>query len=267
MKRATTLSLLTTAILFTAAATPGWAQNQETGMSDRGHRLPMPWGLGITLYSQSQPYDIVELQVPLAGLDIGAAEDLKIKNVTDSYHLKFDYWVLPFLNIYLLGGSIDGETIVKLSDVDLGLPILLNDLRVEYSGVMYGGGATLAVGGKKWFASLTYDGTWTDLDVASSSVRGQVVTPNVGLIFNGAAVWIGAMYQKAEETHEGIWEMPFLGAVPYYVELEQAEAWNYHVGMRAGISEHWELNFKGGFGKRKSVLAFLGYRFGKPKQL
>jgi hypothetical protein len=61
--------------------------------------------------------------------------------------------------------------------------------------------------------------------------------------------------------------MPFLGEVPYYVELNQSEPWNYHVGMQAGISEHWNLNFKGGFGKRKSVMAFLGYRFGKPKRL
>ena len=72
------------------------------------------------------------------------------------------------------------------------------------------------------------------------------------------------MYLQAEETHEGIWEMPYLGAVPYYAELEQAEAWNYHIGMRAGLSKHWNLAFKGGFGTRKSVLANLEYRFGKP---
>ena len=267
MKRAITSSLLTAAILFGAASTPTWAQDQGQVISDSGPRMPMPWGFGFTLYSQNQPYDIVELQVPLAGLDIGAAEDLKIQNFTDSYHLKFDYWVLPFLNLYALGGYIDGDTTVKLSDVDLGLPILLNDLRVEYTGFMYGGGATLAFGGKKWFASLTYDATWTNLDVATSSVSGQVVTPNVGLIFDGAAVWVGAMYQKAEETHEGFWEMPYLGLVPSYVELQQSEPWNYHIGMRAGISKHWDLTFKGGFGKRKSVLAFLGYRFGKPRQL
>jgi hypothetical protein len=265
LKRAITLSLLTAAILFVAASTPIWAQ--EPVIPSSGPRMPMPWGFGLTLYSQSQPYDIVELQVPLAGLDIGAAEGLEIQNTTNSYHFKFDYWVLPFLNIYALGGYIDGETTVKLSNVDLGLPILLNDLKVEYTGFVYGGGATLAVGGKKWFASLTYDATWTDLDVTSSSVSGQVLTPNVGLVFGGAAVWVGAMYQKAEETHEGIWEMPFLGEVPYYVELHQAEPWNYHIGMRAGIGKHWDLTFTGGFGKRKSALAFLGYRFGTPRQL
>ena len=69
-----------------------------------------------------------------------------------------------------LGGQIDGNTTVKLSDVDLGLPILLNDIKIDYSGIMYGGGVTLAFGGKKWFTTLTYDITRTDLDVTSSSV-------------------------------------------------------------------------------------------------
>ena len=251
------------AVLVAVVSTPAWAQNEGAGVTDRGHKMPMPWGIGFTLYNQNQPYDIVTLEVPLAGLDIGAAEGLKIQNNTDSYHLKFDYWILPFLNVYALGGYIDGTTTVKLGDVDLGLPIRLNDIKIEYSGVMYGGGVTLAVGGERWFASATYDITQTNLDVTSSSVKGWLVTPRVGLVFDGAAIWIGAMYQQAEETHEGIWEMPYVGLVPYYVELEQSEPWNYQIGMVAGLSEHWNLVFEGGFGERKSVLANLEYRFGK----
>jgi hypothetical protein len=146
--------------------------------------------------------------------------------------------------------------------VDLGLPIVLNDIRIDYSGLMYGGGATLAVGGKGWFSTVTYQITETDLDVRTSSVTGQVLTPKIGLTFKGAAVWVGAMYQKAEETHEGEWTVPFLGTVPYYVELEQAEPWNYHVGMAAGLSKHWRLRLQGAFGDREAVLANLEYRFG-----
>jgi len=70
------------------------------------------------------------------------------------------------------------------------------------------------------------------------------------------------MYQRAEETHEGIWEMPYLGLVPYYVELEQSEPWNYQIGMVAGLGEHWNLTLEGGVGSRKSVLANIEYRFG-----
>jgi hypothetical protein len=257
------IPLLAVVILFLATTGPVWAQNEGLEVGDRGHKLPMKWGIGFTIYNQNQPYDIVTLEVPLAGLDIGAAEGLEIQNNTDSYHFKFDYWVLPFLNVYLLGGQIDGNTTVKLSNVDLGLPILLNDIKIDYSGIMYGGGVTLAFGGQGWFTTLTYDITRTDLDVTSSSVQGWLVTPRVGLVFEGAAIWVGAMYQQAEETHEGIWEMPYLGLVPYYVELQQAEPWNYQIGMTAGLSKHWNLILEGGVGSRKSVLAHLEYRFGK----
>ena len=261
MNRIIRLTLPAIVILFLAASGPAWAQDgvEMTG----GDSMPLPWGIGLTLYNQNQPYKIVNLEIPIAGIDIGAAEGLQVHNDTTSYHFKFDYWLLPFLNVYLLGGFIDGTTTVELGNIDLGLPIRLNDIRVDYDGFMYGGGVTLAYGGEKWFTSLTYDLSRTDLDLTNSSVQGWVLAPRVGLVFKGAAVYVGAMYQQAEETHEGIFEMPYLGAVPFHVELEQAEDWNYVVGMIAGLSEHWNLNFEGGFGERKSILAYLEYRFGK----
>ncbi len=262
MNRRIAIVAFSVAALFVAAATPAGAQNAASELGE-GHQLPLPWGIGLTLYDQTQPYKIVSLSVPLARIDIGAAENLQVDNEVTSYHFKFDYWLLPFLDVYVLGGMIDGATTVKLSDVDLGLPILLNDLRVDYDGYVYGGGATLAVGGKAWFGSLTYDLTRTDLDTTSSTVKAWVLTPRIGLVFEDAVVYVGAMYQQAEESHEGIFEMPYLGEVPFSVVLEQAQAWNYVVGMAAGLSEHWVLNFEGGFGDRKAALAALEYRFGK----
>ena len=52
---------------------------------------------------------------------------------------------------------------------------------------MYGGGATLAFGGKGWFATLTYDLTETDLDVATSSVSAWVVTWSVACVCSSKA--------------------------------------------------------------------------------
>lgn len=262
MHRGTRFTLLTMIVMVLAPSIPAWAQNRGIGAA-QGYSLPSPWGIGITIYSLNQPYDIVDLQVPLAGLDISAAEELTVQNSTDSYHLKFDYWLLPFLDIYVLGGRIDGTTTVELGKVDLGLPIRLNDIRVDYSGLMYGGGVSLAYGSDTWFATLTYDITRTDLDVTTSSVQGWVLTPRLGLVFDEAAIWVGAMYLQAEEKHEGVFEMPYLGAVPFNVELEQSEPWNYNVGMNAGLGKNWNLTFEGGFGTRKYVLANLERRFGK----
>ena len=253
-----------TVVLAVAASSFVEADESGGAIPSAGHALPMPWGIGAEIYSQRQGYDIISLDVALPGIDLAGVGDLDIENVTDSYHVKIDYWLLPFLNVFALGGQIDGSTKVKLSDADLGLPIVLNDLRIDYSGFMYGGGATLAVGGRSWFGTLTYDITRTDLDVTTSSVQAWVLNPRIGAIFDGAAIWVGAMYQAAEETHEGVFQMPYLGAVPFHVELEQSEPWNYQVGMTAALGEHWQLLVEGGFGDRVSVLAHLEYRFGTP---
>ena len=260
MFRGIRCALLAVAILLLVPAGPAVAQSGGLDIPDGVH-LPAPWGVAITLYSQTQDYDIVNLDVPLAGIDIGQAENLTVANQTDTYHFKFDYWLLPFLNVYAIVGYVDGTTTVELGKIDLGIPIRLNDIRIDYDGLLYGGGVTLAFGGKGWFTTLTYDINETDLDLTDSSVSAWVLTPRVGLVFEGAAIWVGGMYQQAEETHAGIFDMPFLGSVPFRVELEQSDAWSYFVGMNAGLGEHLNLTLEGGFGPRKAVLATLEYRF------
>ena len=65
-------------------------------------------------------------------------------NNTTSTHLRIDYWVLPFLNVFGLVGKIDSNTSVDLGGFDLGLPIQLDDLQVDSKGTVYGLGLVLA---------------------------------------------------------------------------------------------------------------------------
>lgn len=262
MKHSEKIPVAAMIISLLALSGPAFAQG-EGEIPGSENRMPLPGGIAASVYGQTQPYDIKMLEVPLAGIDIGVADGIEIDSQTTSMHVKFDYWVLPFLNLFVLGGQIDGSTTVDLGKVDIGLPIRLNDIKIDYSGLMYGAGLTLAYGGPGWFTTLTYQANRTDLDVSTSTVEAWVLTPKVGMTFGGAAVWIGAMYQNAEETHEGIWEMPFLGQVPYHVELEQAQPWNYQLGMTAGLSKHWQLRIEGSVGDRKAALASIEYRFGR----
>ena len=88
--------VLTVTLLVLTSTGPAWAQNEGTGIPEAGHQLPFKWGIGFTIYNQNQPYDIKTLEVPLAGLDIGAAQGLKVPE---------QYRQLP-LQIRLLAGSI-----------------------------------------------------------------------------------------------------------------------------------------------------------------
>jgi len=72
--------------------------------------IPNKLGLGLTVYNQTQPYEIASLEVQLPGVDPSTLENLGVDNETTSYHLRVDYWLLPFLNVFGLIGQIDGST-------------------------------------------------------------------------------------------------------------------------------------------------------------
>lgn len=241
-------------VVLAAAAGSGWAQS--SGEIKLANKL----GIGLTFYNQTQPYDIASLQVQIPGLDPTTVENLDVDNDTTSYHLRIDYWLFPFLNVFGLFGQIDGKTDVNLQGIDIGLPIGLNNLTIDYEGTVYGGGAVLAVGGAHWFGALAYDYTETDLDVATSSVKATVVTPKIGYHFDRGAIWVGAMHQDAEEIHQGTYTLPYLGAVPFRVELNEKDPWNYLIGGTAGLGKGWVLILQGGFGERASALATIEYR-------
>ncbi len=234
-----------------------FAQSQ-TKLSDI--EIPNKLGFGLSLYHQEQPYQIKSLELGIPGLDAPALENLPVENRTVSTHFRVDYWLLPFLNVFGLIGTIDSTTEVNLRGFDIGLPIGLDNLSIDIDGTVYGAGLVLAVGGKSWFGAVAYDYTNTDLDVATSTIEAQIVTPKIGLHFDGGAVWVGAMYQDVEERHEGTYDLPQIGPVPFKVVLEGREPWSYIIGGTAGLSDHFVLILQGGFGDRKSALITLEYR-------
>ncbi|MCB1034771.1 MAG: hypothetical protein KDD47_13145 [Acidobacteria bacterium] len=223
-------------------------------------RLPLPFGAGLTIYSQSQEYRIADLSfdTPLLGpIDTGG---IGIDNQLDEINLKLDAWIFPFLNVFGIIGDLDGTTKVGLSQLELAVP--LGDLTIHYDGEVYGGGITLAYGGERLWGSIT--GIFTETNVSGefeSEVQAFILTPKFGLQIGRGAVWIGAMLQQAEEKHSGTITLPFLGAVPFAVDLEEKDEWNLLAGAAAPLSEHWTLELEGGAAGRDSASLALTYRF------
>lgn len=238
----------------------GWAQSFDAARA-AGFKLPPRLGVTLTVYDQRQGYDIQSLDVGIPGIDLSQATGLKVDNKTDTTHLMVDYWVLPFLNVFALGGTVEGKTRVSLSNIDLGLPLQLNDLRIDYHGTVYGGGFTLAGGWQRSFETLTYEYTKTSIDVSTTSIKAWVATLKIGYQVDGGAVWVGAMYQDTQERDTGVYAMPYFGTFPFSVEFKQAKPLNYLLGAMAGIGQHWTLTMEAGFGDRDSAMLTLGYRY------
>jgi len=216
--------------------------------------IPRPFGIALSLYRQEQAYDLKSLTVNLPNVGLAEASGVEVENETLEEHLKLDLWLLPFFNVFGIVGHVEGETIVQP-----GPP--LDEIEVDYDGVVYGGGGTVGIGVKWFFGSLSATFTDTELDTATSSVQAWILTPRVGVRVKSLSFWVGAMYQDAEERHRGNISLPFFGSVDYDVELEEEEPWNYTAGLRAELGRHWELELEGGFGERKHALVSFGYRF------
>lgn len=225
-----------------------------------GRQMPLPWGIGLTYYDQSQDYSVSRLALGIPGFEGIPVDRLKIDNNIEEYNLKFDVWLFPFLDVFAIVGQVDGST-----DVDfrpLSLPIPLDQVTIGYDGDVYGGGVTLAFGGDRWFGSLTGILTQTNLSGDfESDVQSTVVMPRLGLHSPRGSIWVGAMYLDTEENHRGTVTLPFLGPVPFEVDLVQKDDWNSLVGLQANLTEHWTLEVEGGFGPRDSFSATLDFRF------
>lgn len=230
-----------------------------------GRELPPTFGIGIDYFKMEQPYQFDSLSFSPPVLPIADPNIIGVKSEIKNVDLKFDVWVFPFLNAFAIYGNIDGQTEVDLSDVGLPIP----PLNINYDGNVYGGGLTLAVGGDRWFASVT--STFTDADVSGdfkSSVKATTIQPRVGVrIGDRAEVWIGGYFIDAEESHSGSIELDlgpgFGGVIPldFDVDLSQQEDFNVSVGAHMMLSDAWEATIEVGDGDRSTLLGNLTYRF------
>lgn len=245
--------VLFVAVLLGIVGVAVGTQDTDIG-ADR--RLPPTFGIGVNYYQQDQGYILNSLKVDvLSGnlADLADLEGVDIDNEVQEMNVKVDMWILPFLNLFGLLGNVDGETTVNTD--------LFDNFRVDYEGVVYGAGVTMAGGWKRLFGTLTATITETDLDTSSSSVQAWILTPKVGMSSRYGAVWVGGMYQQAEEQHQGRIVIPVYDEVEYDVEFEQQESWNAVVGFATGLSRNWYIDLEGGFGDRTHASFSTTYRF------
>ena len=242
-------------------------------------QLPRAFGIGIDYFNMDQPYQIDNLAFqPLVQLPpgfqlppISNVNVITVDSEVENVDLKLDLWLFPFLNVYGVYGRIDGRTNVDLSSV--GIPFL-NSVSINYDGDVYGGGLVIAVGGDKWFASLTATITETSLSgnagsTIDSSVEATTIQPRFGVrATENTEVWIGGYFIDAEESHIGsiLLDLDPTGQIPpipfaFAVDLSQQEDFNFSLGLHSMFSEHWEATVEIGGGDRNTALANLTYRF------
>lgn len=236
-----------------------------------GREFFAPWGVGADIFMMQQDYDIKDLEFILPDIVELDPSKVDVSNDVQNFNLRGDVWLTPFLQVFALVGRIDADTSVDLSQASLEiLGIALPGFGVSYDGTVYGAGFNLMYGTERWFAVL--NNTWTDTSLTGdfdSSVTSYTAQPRIGLINNGWTYWVGGMYIDVDEKHSGSFELPIPDPsnpgsnlqVPFYVELESKEKWNYAVGVGKVFSPKVTMFLELGFGDRTHTLLNFTYRF------
>src|SRR6478609_4100755 len=218
---------------------PFWGKR----LAARGLTFPLPFGIGLNYAYAKQGVDITGVNI---AVNDGPYRDLsgivKFDHVTSNVKvgtLRFDLWLLPFLNVYGLGSYvIDSDT-----DVLLAEPF---PLRAGASQSGYGGGfgATVAFGFYGFFGVVDANLAWNKMEKLGAPVRSFLLTPRVGKRFQigpsvSLAAWVGAMRQAIEADTEGSISLKdAIGAPAGSFESKVASWYNaLPGGQQAGVSQ------------------------------
>jgi len=252
---------------------------------EHGYDLPLPLGVSGTMFTERANFNVPSVSIGRGAGMLNIDPLVRVSNVRineTAWTVRPEVWVLPFLNLYAVGGYVSGT-----GDVDLrlgSLPGLRSrgpkyDLKLEYDGPTVGFGGTLAAGFKPFkgrstivfgLADLNFTRTYLDFKNVVSSLPGVdviVFSPRLGVrerILEKSplgdvylALWGGCMYQHVQEAMNG----SVAGLLDFRANVEAVNPWNTLVGGRIEIGRNTVFTVEGGFGDRKSLMLELAIRF------
>ena len=256
----------------------------------RGIPYPMNrWGVSVMGVKQTEKGNLTEASVSgikigeklTANVDFLKPEDLKMD--ADVQIVKVDYFVLPFLNLYAIGGKLEATAQFNLGRANVnfdstgkpGLDGLLGAVgdgiaeyvpkSIEYKseGKLYGGGALIAGEYNRIFSSLQYTYTRIEMDGDVAAKSAEVAAGRVGYVVyrsKGYSVtpYLGAAYQKTDSSISG--PIPGLEGVNYQFQME-LEDLTPSVGVFTVINDSFTVLVDYSFGDRETLAIDLGYRF------
>ena len=271
---------------------------------DRGFSLPNPYGFSGIFSRTRQDVTLSNLRISF-GTDPDAPKTQipfvsfeQPKTDARTWEVKPDAWLLPFLNVYLIGGRIDGSALVPiivpgeatlkgllpelgaLCDKPAGFPgrpeacdkdIVLLD-NSNYTGTNYGLGMTLAAGWKNFFFALPFSYVWSDLSNTSTRVTALNVSGRVGYSIKPKrtgmlSFYTGATYLNTKQDVEGIFRFdtgsPVIGEIDinYTISEQGTKPWNLLAGFNWTLTPNWWIQAELGFRGRKDIVASVSYRW------
>lgn len=241
----------------------------------RGYELPLPFGVSVIYNYIGRDIDVFDVRIGVDGEELHSVSqflNLGSNSSVNAALLKVDAFLLPFLNLYLLGGYLENESTsighVTVPRVVTPGPPREFDIEIEtsLSGFVLGGGMTLAAGYGNFF--ITADANYSVTDIGfDDEFLALVASARAG--WNGkfgdtpTRVWAGAAYWDTENTARSTVDVEGVGTVQFEADQGPAHPWNASIGGQAIFHKPWEAFAEYGF-NFEDVQFFaggIGYRF------
>ncbi len=261
---------------------------------DKGYDLPLPYGIGLTYANVDQAQLLSSLQVGINGRPLQSLDFVEFENAvssSDSFSVKADAWLFPFMNVFVMLGQVDGEATMDvlvegnglldqleincsalppsplcalLQDQDFVLPIVAG-----FEGNTYGIGTTLAGGWNGWFVAIPFNWTYADMKDSRTDGINFTVTPRGGKIFNlgrngNLALYVGGNYLDSDLTVDGFYATPD-GQLEfdYIIDQENKDKWNALLGFNWDINRRlsWSAEYDGFVGSRDAFITSINWKW------
>lgn len=248
----------------------------------KGHELPLPFGIAGSFFFANRDIDVdsIDIDIRNASLNLDSLVSVMVESEEMNWSVRFDTWILPFLNIYLLGGYTKQDSDVNFSLREYNAPLLSLllpgrfTLNLDFDGTTFGGGTTLVGGYKQYYFVVDANYTLSDMegDITRTSKLDQTI--NAFLISTRVGwrteirskklnIWIGGTYWGISQVIDGKVELPILGTVDFEVDQSPANPFSVHFGSHIEVTPHFDviLDVGSNFDDMFSLTPSLTYRF------
>jgi hypothetical protein len=231
----------------------------------RGYELPLPFGAALVitrLGGRDIAVDDVRISSDASPQSVSDFVDLGSTSDVFNANLKFDAWLLPFLNIYALVGYVHNEsdthaliTLPRPGPVPGDVQIERN-VSTELDGMVGGVGMTLAAGYQDFF--MVGDASYIKSDLGfDDNFDALIATIRAG--WNGRfgdlplQLWLGAGNWDTAATAKGHIDLDDGTRLTFEADQRPEQYWMYDIGTQLELSKRWQVvldlgaDFEGGY--------------------
>lgn len=167
----------------------------------KGFDIPYPNGFMVNYVIAQQDVIMDNLAIGLSPNQLTDVSNIvRFESITPKVNLinfRYDFWLLPFLNLYALGGYVDSK-----SEIKMVLPFAA-EFTSHGKGPNVGWGVAVAGGIGPLFVTSDYNMVWTYMSQLDKPALAQVFDIRLGHTFqflkrpqSNLSIMLGAQYQK-----------------------------------------------------------------------